>query len=176
MEREVTAVLGPLGVDEKLCRQVAQNLREVEMSTETVAGGVNLRWSKDVGLTAFLLKFGEGLQEVPTKRLFTSAFTIGMGYLLGGLIPLLPYFFTPSARTGLFWSCILTGVILLIFGFVSVLRYELHRWLLTPHQVKCHVTGAGKGWKGYTWGAVSTLMVGGTAAGAAYGIVAVLET
>jgi len=159
MEREVTAALGPLGVDEKLCRQVAQNLREVEVSDESgVSGAPGLRWSKDVGLTAFLLKFGEGLEEVPTKRLFTSAFTIGMGYLLGGLIPLLPYFFTPHARTGLLWSCILTGVVLLIFGFV-----------------KCHVTGAGKGWKGYAWGAVSTLMVGGAAAGAAYGIVALLE-
>jgi len=109
-------------------------------------------------LTAFLLKFGEGLEEVPTRRLFSSAFTIGMGYLLGGLIPLLPYFFTAHARTGLFWSSILTGVVLLIFGFV-----------------KARVTGAGNGWKGYTWGAVSTLMVGGAAAGAAYGIVAALE-
>jgi len=158
MEREVNAVLGPLGVDEKICRQVAQHLREVELSNEDVAGEPNLRWSKQVGLTAFLLKFGEGLEEVPTKRLFTSAFTIGMGYLIGGLIPLLPYFFTPHARTGLLWSSILTGIVLLIFGFV-----------------KCHVTGAGKGWKGYTWGAVSTLMVGGAAAAAAYGIVAALE-
>lgn len=119
MEREVTAVLGPLGVHEKICRQVAQHLREVELSNEDVSGEAKLRWSKEVGLTAFLLKFGEGLEEVPTKRLFTSAFTIGIGYLLGGLIPLLPYFFTPHARVGLLWSCILTGVVLLVFGFVS---------------------------------------------------------
>ena len=42
-----------------------------------------LRWEEDVGLTAFLLKFGEGKEEIPTKRLFISAATIGSGYLIG---------------------------------------------------------------------------------------------
>lgn len=68
MEREVLEVLGPVGVDETTCRAVAKNLRDVEVeggndgytsgSDEETA---SLRWSKDVGLTAFLLKFGEGL-------------------------------------------------------------------------------------------------------------------
>ena len=69
MEREVHAVLGPVGVEEKLSRQVAQNLLNVELenshSSQPSQGGDvesnGLRWSKDVGLTAFLLKFGEGL-------------------------------------------------------------------------------------------------------------------
>ncbi len=117
----MSAVLGPVGVDPKVCRQVAQCLRHVESSGEgSLSGEPQLRWSKEVGLTAFLLKFGEGLEEIPTRRLFTSAFTIGLGYLIGGLIPLLPYFFTPYAREGLFWSCILTGIVLLIFGGVRI--------------------------------------------------------
>lgn len=95
MEREVHAVLGPVGVDEKLSRQVADSLlaledeqaleeyrhREANPSIRTESsseswlskiglksGGVSkgddesgLRWSEDVGLTAFLLKFGEGM-------------------------------------------------------------------------------------------------------------------
>jgi vacuolar iron transporter family protein len=104
MEREVYSVLGPIGVDEKTSRLVARNLRDVEVdsngegsdsassSSRSVEEG-GLRWSKSVGLTAFLLKFGEGLEEVTTRRMYVSAFTIGMGYLLGGFIPLLPYFF-----------------------------------------------------------------------------------
>jgi VIT1/CCC1 family predicted Fe2+/Mn2+ transporter len=112
-----------------------------------------------VGLTPFLLRFGEGIEEIPNRRMYTSAFTIGMGYLLGGLIPLLPYFFTPKASVGLLWSCILTAVVLLIFGVV-----------------KTHVTGGTGGAKGYAWGAVSTLAVGGCAAGAAWGVVRLLET
>jgi hypothetical protein len=66
-------VLGPVGVDEAACRAVAKSLREVEgeenqsdhrssssQSSDTESGD-SLRWSKEVGLTAFLLKFGEGM-------------------------------------------------------------------------------------------------------------------
>ena len=178
MEREVHAVLGPVGVDEKVSRRVAAALRDAEFSGDATSnagharastasdatltaemGGDTLRWASDVGLTAFLLKFGEGLEEVPASRMYTSAFTIGMGYLVGGLIPLLPYFFEPVAHIALIYSCILTGVVLLIFG-----------------AVKARITGAGQGAGGYIWGAFSTLMVGGAAAAAAYAIVAALET
>ena len=88
-----------------------------------------------------------------------SAITIGLGYLMGGVIPLIPYFFIPKAHVALVYSSIFTGIVLLIFG-----------------AVKARVTGAaGKGAGGYVWGAVSTLAVGGAAAAAAYGIVALLE-
>lgn len=97
-------------------------------------------------------------EEVPTSRLYGSAITIGLGYLIGGIIPLIPYFFFARAHMALIYSCILTGFVLLVFG-----------------AVKARVTGAGKGAKGYLWGAVSTLLVGGAAAAAAYAIVALLE-
>jgi hypothetical protein len=87
MEREVHAVLGPVGVEEKLSRQIADSLLVLEdeqAATEEHAqqalavptptpwfkswrreakndNEAGLRWSEDVGLTAFLLKFGEGL-------------------------------------------------------------------------------------------------------------------
>ncbi|KAK7062804.1 Protein ccc1 [Paramarasmius palmivorus] len=166
MEREVEQVLGPIGVDQATCRAVAKSLRaaggeedaapEARASNDEESG--SLRWSKDVGLTAFLLKFGEGMEEVPTKRLYISAFTIGMGYLIGGLIPLSPYFFISNAQVALMYSCIVTGVVLLIFG-----------------AIKAQVTGASNNIGGIVWGAVSTLLVGGLAAGAAFGIVRALE-
>jgi hypothetical protein len=72
MEREVVEVLGPVGVDDKACRAVAHCLREVEVdgvgesgseeqSSGSDAENQGLKWSKDVGLTAFLLRFGQGL-------------------------------------------------------------------------------------------------------------------
>ena len=81
MEREVHAVLGRVGVDEKVSRQVTRSLLEAEMSVSGSASDVSshhnhasssvgsvsdeeeaaLRWSEDVGVTPFLLKFGEGL-------------------------------------------------------------------------------------------------------------------
>jgi len=168
MEREVLEVLGPVGVDHKTCSAVARCLRDVEVDGQGngyLSGGagrdaenISLRWSREVGLTAFLLKFGQGLDEIPDRRMYASAFTIGMGYLLGGLIPLLPYFFISRAHIALIYSSIITGIVLLIFG-----------------AVKARVTGAAQNPTGYIWGAFSTLMVGGLAAAAAFGIVRALE-
>lgn len=71
MEREVSDVLAPVGVDDKTCRAVARCLREVEVDSQgngalstgsgTDPENVGLKWSQEVGLTAFLLKFGQGL-------------------------------------------------------------------------------------------------------------------
>ncbi|THH04441.1 hypothetical protein EW146_g10174 [Bondarzewia mesenterica] len=76
MEREVHAVLGSVGVDEKVSRQVTRSLMEAELSGNDVGSHqhasssvasvsdeeeAGLRWSQDVGITPFLLKFGEGL-------------------------------------------------------------------------------------------------------------------
>lgn len=186
MEREVYAILGPVGIDERASRAVTKCLRDIEYHTGVDGNNSSssdeetqsLRWKSDVGLTPFLLKFGEGLgsfsppsfltivspvmssltEEVPTSRLYGSAITIGLGYLIGGIIPLIPYFCFARAHVALIYSCILTGFVLLVFG-----------------AVKARVTGAGKGVKGYLWGAVSTLLVGGAAAAAAYTIVALLE-
>ncbi|KAJ7468950.1 VIT family-domain-containing protein [Mycena galericulata] len=168
MEREVADVLAPIGVDERTCRAVARCLREAEVPSSSdnnnrvtahdLESNESLRWSKEVGLTPFLLKFGAGLEEVPTRRLYISAITIGTGYLVGGIIPLIPYFFIPRAHVALMYSALVTGLVLLVFG-----------------AVKARVTGAGVGTGGYVWGAFSTLLVGGLAAAAAFGIVKALE-
>jgi len=95
---------------------------------------------------------------VSKRQVYLSALTIGLGYLVGGIIPLIPYFFVPQAHVALIYSSIVTGIVLLIFG-----------------AVKARVTGAGQGVGGYIWGAVSTLLVGGAAAAAAYVLVGWLE-
>ncbi|KAF9471505.1 hypothetical protein BDN70DRAFT_976142 [Pholiota conissans] len=73
IEREVLGVLGPVGVDEPTCRAVARSLHDVE--DHTPEGGyhnvnghpvddreaLGIRMSKDAGLTAFFVKFGQGL-------------------------------------------------------------------------------------------------------------------
>lgn len=89
-----------------------------------------------MGLTAFVLKFGEGLgpsprkrligipsltillssEEVPRSRLYISALIIGLSYFIGGLVPLIPYRAKTTPIEGLYISCIVTGVVLVIFG------------------------------------------------------------
>lgn len=66
MEREVTEVLGPVGVDEETCRAVAQSLWSAEEAGdgfEMPADEENAKLisKKEVGLTAFLLKLGQGM-------------------------------------------------------------------------------------------------------------------
>lgn len=169
MEREVFSILGPVGVDERTAQVVAKCLQDVECDPADV-GSVDrtaglgdeekqlTKAKEDVGLTSFLLRFGLGLDEVPTKRLYMSAVTIGVGYLVGGIVPLIPYFFISRARVALLYSCIITGVVLLIFG-----------------AFKARVTGAANTLLGYLRGAVSMLIVGGASAAAAYGMVVLLE-
>lgn len=158
MEREVHAILGPLGVKETLSRLVAEDLREVEddacLAIESAEANGSKQEDPNVGLTAFLLKFGEGMEEVPVSRLWVSALTIGLSYFFGGLIPLIPYMLTSNAEMGLIWSVIVTGIVLFIFG-----------------GAKTYFTGATGGYGGYLWGAISMTIVGGIAAGAAFGLV-----
>lgn len=107
MEREVAAILSPLGIDDSISRRVAGSLLQTEASLPLPIQGPSAfkqflhkisRGPKfstigteserlipvqsdededDKGLTAFLLKFGEGIEEVSDARLFISAFTIG---------------------------------------------------------------------------------------------------
>ncbi|KAL2755885.1 hypothetical protein ACRALDRAFT_1082048 [Sodiomyces alcalophilus JCM 7366] len=94
-----------------------------------------------------------------------SAFTIATGYLLGGLIPLTPYFFVPSTpdgvAEGLRDSIVVMVFALFLFGYVRT----------------CAVAG----WHGRTrvWhgllGGVEMVVVGGMAAGAAMGFVKLFD-
>ena len=89
MEREVAEILGPVGVDDKACHAVAQCLREVEVNdngeefTTTATSSHDaehqgLKWSKEVGLTAFLLRFGQGLGMSLMSSLISVILTDGV--------------------------------------------------------------------------------------------------
>jgi vacuolar iron transporter family protein len=61
LEREVCAVLAPVGVDDAACAEVTRCLREVEARGGRGGDEEALRWEGEVGLTAFLMKFSERL-------------------------------------------------------------------------------------------------------------------
>lgn len=65
----------------------------------------------------FIIRYGRGLEEPAENRQLVSAVTIGGGYLMGGLVPLLPYFFVHQVGTGLVWSIIVMGITLFWFGY-----------------------------------------------------------
>lgn len=69
----------------------------------------------------FIIKYGRDLDEPAENRQLISAMTIGGGYLFGGLIPLLPYFFVKEVGTGLFYSVIVMIITLFWFGYFKAI-------------------------------------------------------
>jgi VIT1/CCC1 family predicted Fe2+/Mn2+ transporter len=94
----------------------------------------------------FMMHFELGLEKPDPKRAPISAATIAVSYLVGGLIPLLPYMLSSQLRTALLYSVVCTGIALAVFG-----------------AVKGRLTGINPFKSGF-----QTLLVGGLAAGAAF--------
>jgi VIT1/CCC1 family predicted Fe2+/Mn2+ transporter len=65
----------------------------------------------------FMMKYELGLEKPNVNRARNSAATIGISYMVGGLIPLLAYFFTRTPYEGLMISAILTIICLFLFGY-----------------------------------------------------------
>ncbi|KAI9605001.1 hypothetical protein H4Q26_002972 [Puccinia striiformis f. sp. tritici PST-130] len=160
MEREVHEVLGPIGLDESISRTVAAALLRVESEAEesTDETTEETQMGQRRRNYRLLLKFGEGLEEVPESRLYISALTIGLSYFVGGLVPMAPYFFIESAQIALYWSIGIMFITLLIFGVF-----------------KAYFTGAKIGLMGYLKASSATIVVGGAAAAASWLIVKTLE-
>lgn len=96
----------------------------------------------------FMMRFELGLEKPNPKRALTSALTIGLSYIAGGLIPLTPYMLVPNVSTALRYSVVVTLAALLIFGYV-----------------KARFTGARP-----FRSAFQTALIGGLAAAVAYGL------
>jgi len=96
----------------------------------------------------FMMRFELGIERPDPRRAFTSALTIGGAYIVGGLVPLVPYMLVPAVPDAMVWSVISTGVALLAFG-----------------AIKGRFTGMN-----LVRSAIQTLVVGGLAAGAAFGL------
>jgi VIT1/CCC1 family predicted Fe2+/Mn2+ transporter len=105
----------------------------------------------------FMMDFELRLPEPDVGRAWISAAVMGASYFVGGLIPMLPYFFLNRADQALLVSVAITVVILIVFGF-------LKNWVAIRTR------------KAGFWGAMQTLIVGALAAGTSYAIVRVLDS
>ncbi|MFM2307759.1 MAG: hypothetical protein RLZZ367_2428 [Bacteroidota bacterium] len=96
----------------------------------------------------FMMRFELGLEQPDAKRAGKSAFNIGAAYIVGGLIPLTPYFLVGNIQQALLVSVIVTLIALFVFGFF-----------------KAKATG-----QPTLTGAIKTTLIGALAAGTAFGI------
>jgi len=65
----------------------------------------------------FMMRYELGLEKPEANRARQSAITIGISYIVGGIIPLSPYFFVANSEHALYYSCAITMVCLFIFGY-----------------------------------------------------------
>ena len=109
--------------------------------------------SSPEGWVRFMMREELGLEEPDPKRAPQSALTIGVSYILGGLVPLSPYALGLPLETAFLWSVVVTLLALLAFG-----------------AAKARFTGVPM-----LRGAIQTAVVGGVAAGVAYALARVVS-
>ncbi len=116
-----------------------------EQSTETIVE--ELAKDKDKWVN-FMMRYELGLDQPDINRARQSALTIGISYIIGGIVPLSTYFpvFSSNAHDGFVYSCIITAICLFVFGFF-----------------KTKIIGQPP-----LMGAIKTLFIGALAAGSAY--------
>ena len=101
----------------------------------------------------FMMRFELGLEEPLHNRAQKSAATIAASYVLGGIIPLLPYMLLPNLGEALKASVAITLLALLVFG-----------------AIKGRATGIGM-----VRSSVQTVVIGGLAAAVAFGLARLLS-
>jgi vacuolar iron transporter family protein len=97
---EVKEVFADFGLSERLQNEVADEMAK----------------DKDKWVD-FMMRYELGLEKPEANRASRSAITIGLSYIVGGIIPLSPYFFIAHSGQALYYSCGITMVCLFIFGY-----------------------------------------------------------
>jgi VIT1/CCC1 family predicted Fe2+/Mn2+ transporter len=129
-------------------REVQEILESYGLTDQQIDPILSAFESKPKVWVDWMMRFELGLEEPDPKRALRSAMTIAGSYIAGGLIPLSPYMVTEHASIALVYSVAATIVALAIFGYI-----------------KGRFTGAPP-----LRSSIQTTVIGGLAAGAAYGI------
>src|SRR5688572_2820034 len=100
-------------------REVAKVFQEYGLTAKEIRPIVEALRKQPKKWIDFMMRFELGLEKPDPNRALTSALTIGGAYVVGGLIPLMPYIAANSTSTALQLSIAVTLLALLIFGFVK---------------------------------------------------------
>lgn len=112
-EAVVTSYLDPLGLPPGLAEMVLEHVRGRPEICEVLLQKAN----------------GDDDDDDEADRLASPILigsSVSLGYLLGGLLPLFPYFFVSHVGDGLLWSFVVCVVALFIFGFSKDFALSRH--------------------------------------------------
>jgi len=101
-KKEIRKIFAAYGISEQTQHQIAD-----ELATDKD------KW------VAFMMQYELGLQAPDPARARKSALTIGVSYIVGGLIPLSPYLLTERPAEGFKISAIVTLICLFVFGYLK---------------------------------------------------------
>jgi VIT1/CCC1 family predicted Fe2+/Mn2+ transporter len=113
---------------EKEKAEVREVLEEFGVSRESTRGIVEEMAKDKDKWVKFMMRFELGLEKPDAQRARKSAFNIGAAYIVGGLVPLSPYFFIKSSQQALLVSIGVTLVALFIFGFLKAKAIGQPTW------------------------------------------------
>ena len=106
---------------------------EYGLRPEDYAPVVRAFQSRPQAWVEFMMRHELGLDPPDPRQAPRSAGTIALAYVVGGLIPLAPYFFSATTAGALGTSVVVTIVALAVFGFVKG-RYTNGRMLRSAWQ------------------------------------------
>jgi len=135
-------------VPEKEAEEVADVFRNYGLTDPQITPVVAAIRANPDRWVDFMMQFELGLEAPDPKRARQSAATIAASYIGGGLIPLAPYILISNVGLALQVSVAVTLLALFVFGFVKGRFTGLNPWR----------------------GGAQTVLIGGLAAGAAFGI------
>ena len=99
--------------------EVAEVFREYGLDEEQTRSIVAALMAKPVAWVDFMMRFELGLEKPEPTRARNSALTIAISYIVGGMVPLLPYMLMASAHRALLVSVGVTLLALVVFGYVK---------------------------------------------------------
>eukprot|EP01018_Ginkgo_biloba_P005483 Gb_41221 [translate_table: standard] len=108
-----------ISVPETEAAEVAEILAKYGLQPNEYLPVVNALRKRPDAWLEFMMRFELGLEKPDPKRALQSALTISVAYILGGLVPLVPYMFIPIAKKAVVLSVVVTLMALVFFGYVK---------------------------------------------------------
>ncbi len=99
--------------------EVTHIFREYGLKDEQIAPILQAFQNSPKEWVDFMMRFELGMEEPDPQRALISALTIAGSYIVGGLIPLIPYMMLHPAELSLRYSILITMFALAAFGFIK---------------------------------------------------------
>ncbi len=104
---------------EKEKSEVVEILKDYGINQEETVPIIKSFEKNPTGWVNFMMRNELNLEKPDKNRIIKSPLAIALSYIVGGMIPLIPYMLTTDPLRALLFSALLTSLALLIFGYIK---------------------------------------------------------